>query len=216
MDAIAEEITRRGFERFLLFTDAVVAIAVTLLILPVVDAVLQADAASTLDLLDQLQGELFGFLLSFAVIVVLWLAHQQVFARVVEPSPELVWLNVGWLLSIILLPCSTALIADHGNEQATVLLYVGNVALSMYCLGGALWVLVRHPHLLVPGGTVTPDDRHEAMINSALVTLAFILALLVPALNFWVMTLLFLTRPLKRRWHQARPPRQPDPGVPPA
>lgn len=207
MEASAEEITRRGFERFLLFTDAVVAIAVTLLILPVVDAVLASDAraSSTLHILGELQGELFGFMLSFAVIVVLWLAHQQVFALVAEPSPWLVRLNVVWLLSIILLPCATALIADHGNEQATVVVYVGTVAVSIYCLGGMLWVAARHPSVLMPGAVVTPDDQHEALLNCALMTLAFALALLVPGLGFWVMTLLFLTRPLKRRWTR-RPP----------
>jgi uncharacterized membrane protein len=204
---IAAEIARRGFERLLLFTDGVVAIAVTLLILPVVDDVLRSDPhTTTLALLNALHNELFGFGLSFAVIVVLWLGHQRVFARVATPSPTLVWLNMGWLLSIILLPCSTALIGDHGTEQATLLLYVGNVALSLYCLSATPWVLARHPQVLVPGAVITPDDRHHAVLNVALVTLAFVLALLFPALGFWVMTLLFLTGPLRRVWNRSRPP----------
>src|SRR5689334_2634742 len=109
-DTVAAEIARRGFERLLLFTDGVVAVPVTLLILPVVDDVLRSDPhVTTLALLRQLENELFGFGLSFAVIVVLWLGHQRVFARVAAPTPALVWLNIGWLLTIILLPCSTAL-----------------------------------------------------------------------------------------------------------
>jgi hypothetical protein len=63
---------------------------------------------------------------------------------------------------------------------------------------------------------VTPDERHDAILNSALVTLAFILALLVPALGFWVMILLLLTGPLKRLWQRTRPPRPSEPRMPPA
>ncbi|HYH11650.1 MAG TPA: TMEM175 family protein [Thermomicrobiales bacterium] len=202
MGSASEESKRRGFERFLLFTDAVVAIAVTLLILPVVDEVLQPEAstARTVDLLSELAGELFGFLLSFTVIVVLWVAHQQVYSIAGTPTPWLMRLNAVWLLSITLLPFTTALIADHSDEQATVLLYVGNVALSIYCLGASFLVLARNPDLLLPGSAVTIDDWLDAILNCALVTLAFLLAVLVPRLGFYVMLVLFLANPLKRFW----------------
>lgn len=198
MDSASDESRRRGFERFLLFTDAVVAIAVTLLILPVVDEVLQPDATHvrTVDLLRDLAGELVGFFLSFAVIVVLWIAHQRVFALAGTPNPWLIRLNVLWLLSITLLPFSTALIADHGDEQATVLLYVSNVALSIYCLGASSWVLSRNPQLYLPGTSISRADRLDALLNCVLVTLALLLAVIVPGLGLYVMLLLFLAGPI--------------------
>jgi uncharacterized membrane protein len=213
MRAIADERRRRGFERFLLFTDAVMAIAVTLLILPVVDEILALESRdmNVLEILGELRGELFGFLLGFMVVMLLWLAHQQVFSIIAYANAWLIRLNVLWLLSITLLPFTTALIADHADEQATVLLYVGNVALSIYCLGASTWVLSRSPDLLLPEASITADERHDAILNSSLITIVFILALLLPGLGFAVMLLLFLVEPLKRLWARRGVSRAPIP-----
>ena len=200
MDAGSEERQHRAFERFLLFTDAVMAIAVTLLILPVVDTALDLESRdrTVIDLLGDLQGELLGFLLGFAVIMVMWLAHQQVFSNVARPNAWLVRLNMLWLLSITLLPFTTALIADHGDEQATVLLYVGNIALGIFSLGAVTLVLSRCPRLLLPGTAITDDDTRGAIVNCVLVSTAFLLAALVPGLGFTVMLLMLLDDPLTR------------------
>jgi uncharacterized membrane protein len=204
MSSTEEETRRRAFERFLLFTDAVMAIAVTLLILPVVDAVVDLENRDreVMDLIGDLKGELLGFLLGFAVIMVMWTAHQQVFSIVAWPNVWLVRLNMLWLLSITLLPFTTSLIADHGDEQATLLLYVGNVGLGIYCLGASTLVQSRSPHLLLPNTTITADDRLDALLNCVLISVAFILALLLPGLGFTVMVLMILDGPLKRLWRR--------------
>ncbi len=200
MDAGSEEREHRAFERFLLFTDGVMAIAVTLLILPVVDAALDLESRdrTVIDLLGDLRGELLGFLLGFAVIVVMWLAHQRVFSSVAWPNAWIVRLNVLWLLSITLLPFTTALIADHGDEQATVLLYVGNIALGIFSLGAVTLVKTLSPHLLLPNAAITDDDRLGAIANCVLISVAFILAALFPGLGFTVMLLMLLDGPLTR------------------
>ncbi len=200
METGTDERQHRAFERFLLFTDAVMAIAVTLLILPVVDTALDLDSRhrTVVDLLGDLQGELFGFLLGFAVIMVMWMAHQRVFSIVARPDAWLVRLNVVWLLSITLLPFTTALIADHGDEQATLLLYTGNIALGTFSLGAATLVQARSPHLLLPNTAVTVDDRAGAIANCLLISAAFALAVLLPGLGFFVMLLMLLDGPLTR------------------
>ena len=200
--SVEEESRRRAFERFLLFTDAVMAIAVTLLILPVVDTALDLESRdrAVMDLLGDLKGELFGFFLGFAVIMMMWMAHQQVFSNVDRPNVWLVRLNVVWLLTITLLPFTTALIADHGDEQATVLLYVGNIALGVFSLGAVTLVKSRSPHLLLPDSTVTDADVLGAVVNCILVSAAFILAALFPALGFTVMLLMLLDGPATRIW----------------
>lgn len=206
MDAGSEERQHRAFERFLLFTDAVMAIAVTLLILPVVDTALDLESRdrTVIDLLGDLKGELLGFLLGFAVIMVMWLAHQQVFSNVARPNAWLVRLNMLWLLSITLLPFTTALIADHGDEQATVLLYIGNIAVGIFSLGAVTLVTSRSPNLLLPGMAITDDDTRGAIANCVLVSTAFLLAALLPGLGFTVMLLMLLDGPLTRLWARRR------------
>lgn len=204
----SEEREHRSFERFLLFTDAVMAIAVTLLILPVVDTALDLEShdRAVMDLLGDLKGELLGFLLGFAVIMLMWMAHQQVFASVARPNAWIVRLNVLWLLSITLLPFTTALIADHSDEQATVLLYIGNIAFGIFSLSAVTLLLSRSPQLLMPDTVITDKDLHGAAIDVILISAAFILAALFPALGFTVMLLLLLDGPLSRLWARRSAP----------
>ncbi len=62
----------RDAERLKFFTDDVVAIALTLLILPLMDAVSEASAKNldTAELLDQHGNQAFSLLISFTVIAV--------------------------------------------------------------------------------------------------------------------------------------------------
>ena len=69
-------------ERLKAFTDAVVAIAMTLLILPLMDSVTDADETSTAAWLAQEWPSLLTFMLSFVLIANFWLTHHRMFARV--------------------------------------------------------------------------------------------------------------------------------------
>lgn len=205
-DRLVADRKRRGFDRFLFFTDAVTAIAVTLLILPVVDAVTQTSSKdmAVSDLLAESQGEILGFLLSFAVIIILWMAHQRVFELVGSYSPSLMLLGIVWLLSIALLPFTTALIADHADEQATVLLYVGNVAVSVYSLGVSTWVLSRQPDLLMRGAMIASDDLTVATLDILLVTITFTIALVIPGVKMGIMAVMLLAGPIHYLWRRHR------------
>ncbi len=67
----------RGFERLITFADAVVAIALTLLVLPLVEIPAELGADSSLaDVFTEHRGQIGGFLLSFVVIWVFWTAGR--------------------------------------------------------------------------------------------------------------------------------------------
>jgi uncharacterized membrane protein len=196
----------RGLERFLMFSDGVAAIAVTLLVLPLVDAVTDSDGEgeSVLDIVSGMRWEMFSFALSFVVIVVLWLDHQRVFRNVAQTSLPIVRAGILWLFGIVSLSFSTALIADHADERLTVLIYTANLAVTMGALTFTIWYLHGHPELLHPGGEIADDELLDAWINQGLILLAFVLALVVPGLGFLVMLLMFLDRPIMRVIHRWR------------
>lgn len=85
----------------------VVAIAITVLILPLVDVVSDIRNMKTAEFLAQNQYRLFIFVLSFAVIANFWVMHHQIYERVSSYTIPLVWANMLWLLSIVSLPFST-------------------------------------------------------------------------------------------------------------
>lgn len=190
----------RGFERFLLFSDAIAAIAITLLILPLVDSVQESTEGglSAADIVRDNRWEFFSFLLSFVVILSLWLAHQGVFNGVRWVDPPLMAAGMGWLLAIVFLPFTTALIANHADEQTTLVLYVANVAVAIYALTVSTWWLHRHPVDMHQHERVSAAHLAGSLRTSILITLALVVALVLPQVGFLVMLLLGLNKPLAR------------------
>ena len=105
------------------FSDGVLAIVITLLVLDLKVPALQ-DALSSREAVDALRllSPKFGsFLLSFAYVAVFWVNHHHFFDLVVEVSPVLLWLNNLLLLFLCIIPFPTAFIGAHpANPVALV------------------------------------------------------------------------------------------------
>jgi uncharacterized membrane protein len=194
-------------ERLVFFTDAVVAIALTLLILPLVDLVPQA-SRSGLDLSELLREnlpELGSFLLSFVVIFRFWWAHHQLFRHVSGLSGPLVAWNLLWLLSIVLLPWPTAIITAYETSPGSVALYIGTLVLSSGSLT-ALAVTIHRDAALSAGRTrETRDEVLGVATSLAALVVALVLGTVFPTtVNFKALLLLFLSGPVealvRRRW----------------
>ncbi len=213
---MARSLPTDSAERLVFFTDAVVAIALTLLILPLVDLVPEA-SRSGLDLGHLLRdnlSELGSFLLSFVVIFRFWWAHHQLFRHVSGLNPSLVRWNLVWLLSIVFLPWPTAIITAYRTSSLTVLLYVGTLVVSSGSLTALAVAIHRNPGL---SDGRSEETREEVLgIGSSFGALIVALVLgtaFADTLSYWPLLLLFATPPVehlvKRRW--ARRPGAPGP-----
>ena len=196
-------------ERLVFFTDAVVAIALTLLILPLVDLVPEA-RRSGLDLRDLLRQnlpELGSFLLSFVVIFRFWWAHHQLFRHVSGLSGALVAWNLLWLLSIVLLPWPTAIITAYETSPGSVALYIGTLVLSSGSLTALAIAVHRNPALSAGREQETRDEVLGVATSFATLIAALVLGTVFPTtVNFKALLLLFLSGPVealvRRRWAQ--------------
>jgi uncharacterized membrane protein len=120
--------TERGLDRFITFLDAVVAIAITLLVLPLVDVLGGGGPRADLGtVLAEGAGRLGGLSLSFAVIARLWLAHHRLVEGVGGYDRAFVQLDLLWILTIVLLPFATPVVSTHPPEPLSVGIYVGTV-----------------------------------------------------------------------------------------
>ncbi len=108
-------------ERLQAFTDAVVAIALTLLILPpLMESVgeLADHDGTTAEWLAEEQYALLGFVLSFILIAVFWVHHHKLFRSVKRVDPGLLWLTVAWMFTIVVMPVATSLSTQMQSDWA--------------------------------------------------------------------------------------------------
>lgn len=190
----------RDLERFLTFVDAVVAIAITLLVLPLVELTSDVSGSdSVADLLRDHETQIGAFLLSFVVIASLWSSQHHVMSPVVAQHPVVSRLLMLWTLTIVVLPFPTALVAVAGHEAVTKLLYLGTMALSSLCLALIAEVVARRPGLR---DSEEPPDATAAWVTVFGFLLALGLSLAVPSLSYYPLLLLLLTGPVTRLWRR--------------
>lgn len=111
-----------GLERIIFFSDAVFAIAITLLALEIRLPSLPAQAtnAQLLAALGALGPRYLSYAISFLVIGLLWLGHHRAFRHVHQYSNRLIFLNILFLLVIGFLPFPTVVIGEFGNAVGTI------------------------------------------------------------------------------------------------
>lgn len=194
-------------ERLKAFEDAVVAIAMTLLILPLLESVSEyaREHKTALEFVQEEHSQLFSFGLSFLIIAVFWMNHHRVFDRVEKVSNALVWLQVGWMLTIVWLPVSTAMLGSLDNDGMQKLLYIGALLASSLLMLATRLYLRRHPEL----HGIAPESLRRGIIAelvmSVLFTVSLVISVLVPAIGYGAMFLLLLSGPAQalvaRLWH---------------
>lgn len=191
--------SERGLRRLVNFADAVVAIAITLLVLPLVDAAGDIGTAGIATFLGDNKTKLLAFLLSFVVIGRFWWGQHQMFERVISYNSFLVGSTFLWLLSIVFLPFPTELLsASQGGGQAdTHALYVGTLLMASLAALGQKFSIVHWPQLQgeEQRGTPTMDT---AVILVVLMAIAMIIAVITPSQGMWALLLLVLSTPTER------------------
>jgi len=187
-------------DRLIFFTDAVAAIAITLLILPLVDLVAQTDPKkiSIDELLHNSGSQIIAFVLSFVVIARFWRGNHQLLTHAERTSPLLIWLNIAWAFTIVVLPLPTEITAVFKTSPIVLALYIGTVAASSLLLTAIGWLLHRRPDLMETGYKESLTQVWGTGSTSVMTLLALALSLTVPGLGFYAMGLLLLTGPLDR------------------
>jgi uncharacterized membrane protein len=194
------EVGTHNAERLKFFTDAVVAIAMTLLILPLLDLVQEAsrEGTGTGTFLHDSREQLFSFALSFAIIASFWVSHERLFDYVGHWSGRLMVLNIGWMFTIVSLPVATAMTGSMNTDRLQILVYVGTMLASTLLMAAMDLVVRRTPSTW--RGEVGPGTGGlvSALALVILFTAALLLGVAAPdRIGFLAMLLLLLTRPLE-------------------
>jgi uncharacterized membrane protein len=176
-------------DRLTTFTDGVVAIAVTLLILPLA-GIEPADGEGALEVLRSNATPIGAFLLSFVVIASYWSRHHEMFRSVRRHNARLVHLNTLWLASIVWLPFPTALISRHLQDGFGTL-YVGSLlVVSLLTLALVLY-LDRHAELLTVAG-VSAFHQYRTVSVAPVLAMAAALTISLFSQHYGIWALLLM------------------------
>jgi uncharacterized membrane protein len=139
------------------FSDGVMAIAITLLVLDLkVPDPGTLGSGQLFDRLVERWPSYVAYLAAFLTIGIIWLNHRTLVERIARFDARLHWLNLTLLLGVATLPFPTALVADYvgrGGADATVATaFYGLCATLMALPWGLFWRhLANRPELLEPG-----------------------------------------------------------------
>jgi uncharacterized membrane protein len=187
-------------ERLRAFVDAVVAIAMTLLILPLLESVSDAatEGTSTGAFLVEHRGQIVSFVLSFVLIALFWMEHHRQYERVLRISDPLLFINIGWMLTIVWLPVPTAMLGQMDTDPLQALLYIGTLILTQVAtLAGKLYLM---RHLTLTDFTVE-RLRHGAIGDVAAIILfciALPIAAWVHVIGYFALLLLVFSTPVEK------------------
>jgi uncharacterized membrane protein len=199
--------TSKSPERLIAFTDAVVAIAMTLLILPLTEVVGELVSAhgSPREAVTGHWWQIFSFLLSFAVIARVWVSHHRLFAEVNQYSTALVQVDLCWLLTIVVLPFPTELVGAFGRDQFTLLFYIGTILAGSACQTAMALIIRRDENVARSPDSISDSWWMTMLVTTATLVLALLLAAVVPAVGFYVLLILALPPYVVRWWYRRNP-----------
>jgi uncharacterized membrane protein len=176
-------------ERMILFSDAVFAIAITLLAIELkLPAEITIDKIATsldrhsatdallLSGLGEMMGKFIGFFISFFIIGLYWTVHHRMFGYVVNYDNKLLRLNLIYLMAIVLMPFSTALYSEYAVRflKVPVIVYTINI-IFLGAMNYLLWNYVSNPKNYLAAGINTVEKKYFAYRAFMVPTIFFVL-----------------------------------------
>lgn len=187
-------------ERLVFFSDAIVAIAMTLLVFGL-QINIPAGKHLTFADIGHSWPHFSSFFLSFFIIALFWKIHHEFFHYIRMVDSALLWYNIIWLLFIVLLPFTSSLVSTHFFDKPAIVSYCANI-LFITIFQNTIW-----DYAAVRPGYLNDIDDYQirfyrmacnvAMINAVI---ALILAFFFPLLAFIILLARLPMILLTRQW----------------
>jgi uncharacterized membrane protein len=199
-------------ERLILFSDAVFAIAITLLVIEIkIPSFKEGELLTENTLLHKLAElipKFIGFLVSFLLIGQYWIVHHRMFGYVINFTDRLIWLNIFFLFSVALMPFSTGFYSEYvmTNTMTPVIFYTVNIA-ALGLINFFMWRYISNPKRNLSENLSRPMATFfssRALAVPAIFIIFCITYLFSPAIAFWIPpTIPFILRilfnPMKKK-----------------
>lgn len=169
-------------DRISFFSDGVFAIAITLLVIEFKVPVIQHATDGLLwDSLAHMGWKLLGFVISFFIVGYYWSVHHRIFGYVNDYTSRLIWLNLLFLFSVVLLPFSSGLLGEYSSELELHIpygIYVMNIILTAI-MNVVLWLYISNPSKKLLTHEISPERIRLGLYFTFIVPSMFLLSFLM-------------------------------------
>ncbi|MBI5824232.1 MAG: DUF1211 domain-containing protein [Chloroflexi bacterium] len=178
------------------FSDGVIAIIVTLLVLEIkIPEFEEHTLAGFLAVMTPLIPKLIGFAFSFFTVAIFWVNHHSFFHRIKHATWRLLWHNNLLLFFLSVVPFTTGFVGDYPFDRFVVAMYAFNLLLAGFAFS-MMWQYALVRTNLAEETTSLAERKKEYMQTGvyglALYGAAVVLALIYPPAALAMLVLLQL------------------------
>jgi uncharacterized membrane protein len=148
-EPLPERIERHGFDRLIMLSDGVFAIAITLAALELRP---QGSFTDLAGLWATMRAPLYSYMVSFAVVSAYWASHRDVFARLRRVDGGVTLLTLLLLFLVALLPITTRMLYEVGLPQGPTTQFYCLVLTAIGSVQFLLWTYVACRPGLIDAG----------------------------------------------------------------
>lgn len=175
------------------FSDSVFAVAITLLILNIHVPALSVNPTNrTLaSKLGSLWPNYEAFILSFVIIGLYWILHHMMFRYIERYNRAFLWLNLLFLMCIVIMPFATSLISEYGETATATIVYAANLAVASLVMTVIWWYSTGRGQLMIRGFDI--ELGKHAVLANLCTTLVFLASMPIALANprvakyFWLL-----------------------------
>jgi uncharacterized membrane protein len=175
-------------------TDGIFAIAMTLLVLALAVPDISTPLSNTAvqNTLLNLIPSFYTLVLSFILLALFWTIHHRVFQRIKTVDNSLLWINLIWLLFIVLVPFSATLTGKYGEFP------ISHIVFNLNMLGISLLLALNTYYAYHSGSIdekIDPKDitkiKRDNILFIVIAIIALLLSLVFPRFSGLVYILIF-------------------------
>ena len=163
-------------ERMILFSDAVFAIVITLLVIEI--RVPENNLKGLMPSVElgrrlwDLVPHFLGFIMSFLVVSIFWQTHHRTFGYVTNYDGKLIWLNLMLLMMVCGVPFTTSLTSAYGYLDIAFSIYAINLGL-ISLMNFFIWMRISNPKHKLSSGMIDARLRRFGRARSLTICIIF-------------------------------------------
>jgi uncharacterized membrane protein len=194
--------SRFPHDRVVFFSDAVFAIAITLLVIEIkIPTHEQTHEHGLGESLRRLLPLFLGYFMSFLVTALFWKSHLQLCQYIKTFNERLIWINIWLLLFVALMPFSTALYFENLTDKVAYYFYWSNLtAIGIMSYWMHTYAIKKEKLETLLGKTSVRWLKMKAVVAPLVFLLCIALTVFLPlGISRWAFILIFIFQFIGRR-----------------